>query len=352
MIDITELLIFASNENASDVHVTVGVSPKIRVNGKLKETNFPKISATDTLEMFLSIVNPAQRDRFESKGEIDLSISISGAGRFRVNVYKQRGSISLSFRLVGMQIPEPDFIMVPQVVLDICKKKKGLVIISGPAGSGKSTLMATMVDHINDSREANIITIEDPIEYLHSHKKSIVNQREVGLDTESYEEGLKAALKADADIIEISAVEDERVAAQILMAAQTGKLIFTSMYTAGVVETIEAFCSLFSESQQEMARMQLSSCLRAVVTRQLCEGANGTGRVPAYGVMLANKKIKSIIRSGNISEILEVMSEKDNGGMITMDDSLVQLCQCGNIDADTALNLANDQEYVAERLSL
>lgn len=348
MIDLTELLKYAAGENASDVHVTVGTEPKIRVNGKLIATTYPKITSSDTLEMFLGIVNPAQRDRFELKGEIDLSISISGAGRFRVNAYKQRGSISLSFRLVGMQIPDPETILVPPSVLNICKKKRGLVIISGPAGSGKSTLTATMVDHINEMRSANIITIEDPIEYLHSHKQSIINQREVGLDTASYEEGLRAALKADADVIEISAIPDDRVASQLFMAAQTGKLIFTSMYTSGVVETIEALCSLFPEYQQEMARFQLASCLRAVVTRQLCEGMNGTGRVPAYGVMIVNKQIRNIIRTGNFVRISQIMAESSNENMFTMDDSLIKLCKEGKIDADTAINMANDQEYVAE----
>lgn len=352
MVDLTSLLKYAETEKASDVHIIVGASPKIRVHGRLKSTNYPKLTPSDTLEAFLSIVNPAQRDRFESAGEIDLSVSIPGAGRFRVNAYKQRGSISLTFRLVDMQIPDPSELMIPQSVLNLCEKKKGLVIISGPSGSGKSTLLASMIDKINEVREANIITLEDPIEYLHSHKTSVVNQREIGFDTESYAAGLTAALKEDADVIQIGELTDSRIAAEVFRAAQTGRLIFTSMYTTGIVETIEAVIGLFPEYQQEMARGHLASCLRAVITRQLCEGKDGTTRVPAYGILFMNNSIREKIRKGRYEDIMEDVVNNRDKGMITMDESLLELYRSELIDHATAIALSQDSEHMEESLSL
>jgi len=351
MLDITEFLKYAEKEKASDVHITVGASPRIRVHGKLITTNYPRMTAADTLDIFLKIVNPQQRDRFETLGEIDVSVSIPGAGRYRVNAFKQRGSITLSFRLVDMEIPGADMLMIPEPVIELCYKKRGLVIVSGPSGSGKSTLSAALLDIINENREANIITIEDSIEYLHSHKQSIINQREIGFDTQSFESGLSAALKEDADIISISSLPNEAIAYQTFMAAQMGHLIFTQMYTLGLSETIEAIIGLFPEYKQEMARSQLAACLRAVVTRQLCEGIGGNRRIPAYGVMLINNKIRTLIREGNFSAITEVVEEEKESGMISMDDSLLDLYKRGLIDRGVALALCHDQEAMMDKIN-
>ncbi len=347
MLDLNALLRYAAEKNASDIHITVGVPPMVRISGRLNSTPFHKMTSADTLEVFLSIVSPQQRDRFENTGEIDLSISIPGAGRYRVNAYKQRGSITLALRLVDMEIPAPEDLMIPESVLSLCQKKRGLIIVSGPSGSGKSTLIASMIDRINETRESSIITLEDPIEYLHSHKHSIVNQREIGLDTTSYLTGLAAALREDADVIEISALSDSKVASQAFMAAQTGRLIFTSMYTAGIVETLEAVIALFPEYQQEMARGQLSACLRAVVTRQLCDGKNGE-LIPAYGILFANKKVRSVIRNGKLEDVMDIVKESGAFGMISMDDSLLKLYREGLIEKDVAINLSGDQESMEE----
>lgn len=350
MLDITEFLKYAAKEDASDVHLTVGAAPRMRIHGKLVAANFPKMTVSDNLDIFLRIVNPNQRDRFEVAGQIDLSVSIPGAGRYRVNAYKQRGSITMTFRLVDMEIPNPELLMIPESVLDICKKQRGLVIISGPSGSGKSTLTASLVDRINERRQANIITLEDPIEYLHTHKMSIVNQREIGFDTEDYMSGLRAALKEDADVISISNLPDADVAYQSFMAAQMGRLIFTSMYTLGIVETVEAVIGLFPEYKREMALNQLASCLRAVVTRQLLESVDGKSRIPAYGVMLVNNKIRSLIREGRIQDIVKVVEESTDKGMITMDQYLYKLYMQGQIDGSTAVAMSSDQERMEENI--
>src|SRR5574344_2003016 len=186
MIDIRELLKYAASQDASDVHISVGASPKIRVHGDLITTNFPKMMPADTLEMLLNLVNAEQRDTFEREGGIDISVSIPDAGRFRVNAYKQRGSITLALRIVDMEIPDPSALSIPDKVMELCTRHRGLILVTGPSGSGKSTVMAAMIDRINSTRACNIITLEDPIEYLHSHKMSVVNQREIGLDVNSY----------------------------------------------------------------------------------------------------------------------------------------------------------------------
>ncbi len=346
MLDLTALLKYAAEENASDVHITVGVPPKIRVHGRLKNTTFSKMTTADTLEVFLSIVNPEQRDRFEVSGDIDVSVSIPGAGRYRVNAYKQRGSISLAFRLVDMEIPSAEAILAPDSVMRLCERQRGLVVISGPSGSGKSTLIATMIDTINQNREANVITIEDPIEYLHQHKNSIVNQREVGLDTESYIKGLMSALREDPDVVFVGDISDPRVSTQAFFAAQTGRLIFTSVYASGIIETLEAMLAVYPKEQQENARNLIASSLTAIVTRQLCEGIDGT-RCPAYGVLKMNKQIRALIRRGDMDGIYNLISNSDDPEIQTMDSSLARLYDQGLITREMALSRAHDPETLA-----
>lgn len=351
MLDLSELLRLASEEKASDVHITVGVSPKIRVHGKLKSTNFPKMTTADTLEVLLGIVNPEQRETFEETGEIDLSVSIPNVGRYRVNAYKQRSSIALAFRLVDMEIPEAQELKIPEEILQLCAKKRGMILVSGPSGSGKSTVLAAMIDRINTTREAHIITLEDPIEYLHQHKMSMVNQREVGLDTKSYEKALRAALREDPDVLQIGELNDAASLSIAMTAAETGRLVFSSAYTVGAVETIESLIDMFPLHQQKQARTRLANVLRAVVCRQLPTSADGKERIPAYEILLANNQVKEYIRAGKYQEIEKVMSTENELGMVTMDDYLTELLSKGKIDKTTAIQFAKDQESMAERLS-
>ena len=349
MLDLMALLEYASKRKASDIHITVGVSPYLRVHGRLENTNFPRLTAADTLAVFLSLVNPDQRDRFEEKGEIDISLSLS-MNRYRVNAYKQRGSITLAIRLMGREIPSPEFLDIPPQVLELCDKSKGLIIVSGPSGSGKSALLASMIDRINNTRQANIITLEDPIEYLHQHKLSMVNQREIGLDTESYATALSAALKEDPDIIQIGALPDAQIALSTFAAAGAGRLIMTTTQTVGIYDTLEYLQGLFPSYQQEQARIAMSSSIAAIVSRQLCESKDGETRIAAYGVMLMNRKIRLAIRKGDFDAVMEEVKNCSQKGMSTLDDSLYSLYLKGSITEKTAISQAGEPELMLERI--
>ena len=351
MLNLKELLKEAMMQKASDVHISIGISPKIRVHGKLKTTNFPVMTMADTLEVLLSIVNPEQREIFEEMGEIDISVSIPEVGRYRVNAYKQRSSIALAFRLVDLEIPRLEELKIPKQIIDICYRKHGMVFVTGPSGSGKSTVLATLIDHINSTREAHIITLEDPIEYLHQHKLSIVNQREVGLDTKNYESALKAALREDPDILQIGQMKDPVSMRTAFAAVETGKLVFTSMHTPGVMETLQMIVDLFPLQEQKQARNRLANVLSAIVSRQLCDSKDGGERIPAYEVMLVNNEIKDCIRRGNFEQIQKIMEAKDTENMIKMDDYLTDLVTKGKIDSQTAIQQSKDPEAMVKRLS-
>lgn len=347
MFDLNALLKTAIDEKASDVHLSVGCAPRIRVHGSLCTTNFQVMTASDTLEVLLGIVNQDQRECFERDGEIDLSISIPSIGRFRVNAYKQRSSVALAFRLVDMKLPDPEQLMIPEAVLNICNYSKGLVLVTGPSGSGKSTLLAALVHQINQTRDTNIITLEDPIEYLHQHQKSMVNQREIGLDAKSYRKALKAALREDPDVLQISHLEDFEVISATLLAVETGKLVFASMYTQGAVDTLMALMEAFPSEQQKQAGNRIANSLCAIVSRQLCDASDGKGRIPAYEVLIADSTIRSLIREGSFEQIKEVMSTSKTHGMCTMDQYLTELYQEGKISKSTAICQSTDPENLS-----
>lgn len=351
MIDIRELLKIAAAEDASDVHISVGASPKLRVHGELIPTNFPKMTPADTLEMLLSLVNPEQRERFERDGVIDISVSIPDAGRFRVNAYKQRGSISLALRIVDMEIPDASELSIPDQVMELCGRHRGLVLVTGPSGSGKSTVLAALIDRINTTRACNIITLEDPIEYLHMHKRSIVNQREIGLDVNSYEIALKSALREDPDVLLVSRLDSAENVSTVLMAAETGRLVFSSMYSSSVRDTIENIVDIFPEQKWMAARNRLASALRAVVSRQLLTSADGSGRAAAYEILMVDNSVRSVIRNGSLEKLDDIMRAGHENGMITMDESLIELYRQGRISRQTAVVAARDQEKMSELLN-
>lgn len=349
MLDIFELLKQASGQDASDVHISVGVSPRFRIHGELVSTNFQKMTPSDTLEILLNLMNHEQREIFEEEGEIDLSVSIPKAGRYRVNAYKQRGSITLALRLVDMEIPDAKTLQIPDEVMNLCNEKRGLIMVTGPSGSGKSTVLASLIDRINRTRACNIITLEDPIEYLHQHKLSMVNQREVGLDAKKYETALASALKQDPDVLQISSPNTEEQATMMLMAAETGRLVFSSMYSMSAVETIENLIDLYPESRRIPARNRIANSLKAIVSRQLLTSTDGS-RIPAYEIMIVDNKIRDIIRSGDIYMVNERIIAGKARGMITMDDSLYRLCKEGKISRLEAIQAARDQENMDTRL--
>ena len=266
---IDDLLIRARKMGASDVHVTVGIPPKCRVNGELVTLMEGRILPADSKALVEQMIPGRLVERFNREGEVDFSYAIKGVGRFRVNIFKQRGTMSFVIRLVNTEIPSPESLGLPQSVLELVKKKRGLILVTGPTGSGKSTTLASLIHIINQTQNKHIITLEDPIEYLHSHEKSIVNQREVGIDTQSYAGALRAALREDPDIILVGEMRDLDTIATAVTAAETGHLVLSTLHTIGAVPTIERIIDVFPMNQQAQIRLQLATLLEAIISQQL-----------------------------------------------------------------------------------
>lgn len=349
-LSIEEILSKAKEAGASDVHITVGIPPKMRVNGKLITMEGPKLLPPDTMEIAIHVMNEKQRQHFEENGEVDMSFAIAGEGRYRVNVYKQRGSIAMAFRLVGTTIPSPESLGVPQSVIDLYQKKRGLVLVTGPTGSGKSTTLASIIDTVNNNREAHVITLEDPIEYLHQHKKSIVNQREIGLDSNNYAKALRAALREDPDVILVGEMRDFETISTAITAAETGHLVFSTLHTIGAASTVDRVIDVFPPHQQQQIRVQFANVLEAVISQQLIPMVNGEGRVAAFEVLHNNPAVRNLIREGKTHQLTSVMQTNRKMGMITMDDALTQLYQEYKISREMALQFAQDQESLKNKL--
>ncbi len=349
-LSIEEILSKAKEAGASDVHITVGIPPKMRVNGKLITMEGPKLLPPDTMEIAIHVMNEKQRQHFEENGEVDMSFAIAGEGRYRVNVYKQRGSIAMAFRLVGTTIPSPESLGVPQSVVDLYQKKRGLVLVTGPTGSGKSTTLASIIDTVNNNREAHVITLEDPIEYLHQHKKSIVNQREIGLDSNNYAKALRAALREDPDVILVGEMRDFETISTAITAAETGHLVFSTLHTIGAASTVDRVIDVFPPHQQQQIRVQFANVLEAVISQQLIPMVNGEGRVAAFEVLHNNPAVRNLIREGKTHQLTSVMQTNRKMGMITMDDALTQLYQEYKISREMALQFAQDQESLKNKL--
>ena len=255
---IEELLITAKENKASDVHITVGLPPKMRINGILVDMDYPRLLPPDTEAVISTMMSDKRLQQFEELGEIDFSYSIPQIGRYRVNVFHQRGSMAASIRLVSTKIPLPEELGIPKSVVDLYQKKRGLVLVTGPTGSGKSTTLASIIDRINSMREVHVITLEDPIEYLHNHKKAMVNQREVGLDTHSYSNALRAALREDPDVILVGEMRDLETISTAITAAETGHLVLSTLHTIGAASTIDRIVDVFPPHQQQQIRVQLN----------------------------------------------------------------------------------------------
>ena len=291
-----------------------------------------------------------QQQRFEENGECDMSFAIAGQGRYRVNIYKQRGSIAMAFRLVDTKVPSAESLGVPQSVIDLYQKKRGLVLVTGPTGSGKSTTLASLIDKINNNREAHVITLEDPIEYLHSHNRSIVNQREIGLDSLSYAHALRAALREDPDVILVGEMRDFETISVAITAAETGHLVLSTLHTIGAASTVDRVIDVFPPHQQQQIRVQLANVLEAVISQQLIPTADGHGRVAAFEVLHTNPAVRNLIREGKTHQLTSVMQTNRKAGMITMDDALLQLYAQHSISKDQVLQFAQDQESMKMKL--
>ena len=347
---VEEILARAKEAGASDVHITVGIPPKMRVNGDLLTMEGDRLMPADTLEIAAQAMNEKQQQRFGENGECDMSFAIAGQGRYRVNIYKQRGSIAMAFRLVDTKVPSAESLGVPQSVIDLYQKKRGLVLVTGPTGSGKSTTLASLIDKINNNREAHVITLEDPIEYLHSHNRSIVNQREIGLDSLSYAHALRAALREDPDVILVGEMRDFETISVAITAAETGHLVLSTLHTIGAASTVDRVIDVFPPHQQQQIRVQLANVLEAVISQQLIPTADGHGRVAAFEVLHSNPAVRNLIREGKTHQLTSVMQTNRKAGMITMDDALLQLYAQHSISKDQVLQFAQDQESMKMKL--
>lgn len=347
---IEAMLIAAKKAGASDVHVTVGIPPKMRVNGKLLPMDFEKILPAETRQIVERIMNENQLKTFEERGEYDMSFSIPNVGRYRVNAFKQRGSVALAFRLVGTQIPSPEKLGVPESVIDLYERKRGLVLVTGPTGSGKSTTLAAIIDKINRNRDAHIITLEDPIEYLHQHDLSMINQREIGIDSGSYANALRAALREDPDVILVGEMRDFETISVAITAAETGHLVLSTLHTIGAASTVDRIIDVFPPHQQQQIKVQLANVLEAVISQQLIPTEDSKGRVAAFEVLHANHAVRNLIREGKSHQLMSVMQTNRKMGMITMDEAIIQLFYSGSISRNMAIQFAQDPDGMENKL--
>lgn len=344
--NLEELLKFAIDNNVSDIHITVGVPPIGRIYGNLVPINSDKLTPADTESMVQSILDEEQFKAVKRKGEIDLSYSVKGLGRFRVNVYRQRGSFSLALRVVSLYIPTMDELGLAPAIKDLTRKTRGLILVTGPAGCGKSTTLAAMIDLINSERNCHILTLEEPIEYLHRHKKSVVNQREIGHDSESFATGLRAALRQDPDVILLGEMRDVETISTAITAAETGHLILSTLHTVGGDRTIDRIIDVFPPYQQQQIRIQLSTVLQGVICQQLIPGENGKGRVAAVEVMLATPAIRNLIREGKTHQIMTSIQTGGRYGMQSMDYALANLYKQDLISRENALLYCFNEQVI------
>ena len=345
-----ELLTIAKQNGASDVHITVGVPPKMRVNGHLITLDYDRLMPNDTMGYVQEIMDERQLATFKDKGEYDMSFSISNVGRYRVNAFYQRGSAALAFRLVGTEVPDPNSLGVPPSVIDLYTRKRGLILVTGPTGSGKSTTLAAIIDKINKNRDAHIITLEDPIEYLHQHSKSIVNQREIGIDSQNYANALRAALREDPDVILVGEMRDFETISVAITAAETGHLVLSTLHTIGAASTVDRVIDVFPPHQQQQIRVQFANVLEAVISQQLIPLADGSGRVAAFEVLHANHAVRNLIREGKSHQLMSVMQTNRKMGMMVMDEAIQQLYMMGKINRDMAVQFAVDPDGMENKL--
>lgn len=347
--DLVDILVEVLERNASDLHLSVGAPPVIRVSGKLIRLDYPRLTSNDTRDLIYSILSQDQRQRLENEWEIDFSYSVPGRARFRVNAYFQRNSLGAAFRLIPAQIKTVEDLMLPAGLHAMAKKPRGFVVITGPTGSGKSTTLAALIREINETREEHIMTIEDPIEFLHRHAKSIVNQREVGTDTKSFNRALKSVLRQDPDVILVGEMRDTETMQTAMTAAETGHLVFATLHTQDAPQTIDRIIDVFPPHQQSQVRVQLAATLMGICTQQLLPTVDGTDRIPACEVLVPTPAVRNLIREGKTHQIYSVMQTGSQYGMQTMDTSLADLVRRGKITKDLALRRSSTPEDL-ERL--
>lgn len=349
MDDIKTILRTASARNASDIHVTVGTPPRIRANGVLETMDAGSPSQQDMEAMLEELSTETIREKFAKRGDYEFSYSDPSLGRFRVNAYRQRGSVSLAIRLVGASIPSKDDIRLPGQLMDIASKSAGLVIAAGTAGSGKSTSLAVIIDAINHTRDLHVITLEEPIEFLHRHDRSVVDQREIGVDGRDYEEGIRSAIRSDPDVIMIEDLTDAPVIRMAAEAAESGKLVLSTVSATGAAAAVEKLVDAFPPREQSPMRAQLARTLHTVFAQQLVATPSGE-RIAAFEIMNAKfHEIRSCIREGELKQLPGIIKDNPKANMLAMDDDLLALMAENKITKTEALRFARDASYIAGR---
>ena len=344
--DLIELVSIGTERKASDIHITVGIPVVLRINGKLKYLNNTVLKPDNTKKLVYDSLNEKLIKELEEKGEIDTSFSSPGVGRYRANVFKQRGSYGMALRIIPLEIPTMEELKLPAIVKKFARLPRGLILVTGPTGSGKSTTLASMINLINEERNCHILTLEDPIEYLHKHNKSIVNQREIGIDSLSFSNSLRAALRQDPDVILVGEMRDLETISIALTAAETGHLVLSTLHTIGSAKTIDRIIDVFPPHQQQQIRVQLSSVMQGVISQQLLARKDGSGRIAAFEIMKSTPAIKNLIREGKIHQINTAIQTGSKFEMQTMDNSLIELYKNGLISRESILMQCIDQEYV------
>jgi twitching motility protein PilT len=346
---IDELLRTACENKSSDLHLKVGNYPYIRVDGELRPLNqFSRVSSEDMLNMAFSIMTNRQKQKFKENTELDMAYGVAGLGRFRVNVFQQRGNVGMVLRVIPTKIRTLEELYLPKILDKICEEARGIVLVTGTTGSGKSTTLAAMVDRINSARTDHIITIEDPIEFLHRDKKGFVNQREVEVDTPSFGSALRAALRQDPDVILVGEMRDLETIQTALLAAETGHLVFSTLHTLDATETIQRIIAVFPPPEQKQIRLQMATTLKAVVSQRLVRKSDGIGRVPAVEVLIATEYIRDCIINPEKTRLIHdaIAAGTSQYGMQTFDQSLYDLYNQGLITLDEALgNSSNPDEF-------
>lgn len=339
MVSLYDLLKIMVDKEASDLHITTGSPPRLRIHGRLVPLNeYPPLTPADTKALCYSILTDRQKHKFEENSELDLSFGIKGVSRFRANIFMQRGAVAGAFRSVPFNIKTFEELGLPDIVKELARKPRGLVLVTGPTGSGKTTTLTTIIDFINREREEHIITIEDPVEYLHQHKRCLVNQREVNADTASFKDALKYVLRQDPDVVLIGEMRDLETIQAALTVSETGHLTFATLHTNTAVQTINRVIDVFPPHQQEQIRVQLSFVLEGILSQQLLPNARGDGRVLALEVLIPTPAIRNLIREDKIHQIYSMMQTgQEKLGMQTMNQSLYDLYTKGQITYETAL---------------
>jgi twitching motility protein PilT len=347
VLDVTQLLQFCFQQNGSDLHISAGEPPVIRTDGSMQRVKVPALTPEQTQAMLYDIMGDAQRKVFEEKSDIDFSIDLGETVRFRVNIFRQRRGMGAVFRVIPTTILTMEQLNLPSVLAKLTRREKGLILVTGPTGSGKSTTLAAMINQINEERKMHILTIEDPIEFVHPSKKCLINQREVGPHTQSFANALKAALREDPDVILVGEMRDLETIQLALTAAETGHLVMGTLHTSSAPKTIDRIIDVFPPAQQAQVRAMLSESLQAVITQTLCKKIGG-GRAAALEIMIGTSAVRNLIREGKIHQLPSTLQTGQSVGMRTMESSLLELLESNIITAETALEKGLDPRLLSE----